>query len=214
MKALNKKSILKIFSDIDKNLQEEVVLVAIGSTATIMLDQPKRTTNDIDIWLPASKINNIFNFIKICELIGVKVIMPTEDYDFEEDIKQPYIQLISDESSIVVEFGQYDRNKLITLYKGNMLTVLSLPPENIIASKLIRCKTTDINDCIFLIKKFRITPEQIKNVTKTFKDKTDSEIAEENIVIMEVCGAFNYERQRIKDTFFAKKVKTHIKEKN
>lgn len=203
MMLMDKNIIMSYIENIDKNLNSKVQLCLIGSVPCILAGAPTRTTGDIDVWMPQSYIENKNDFWQSCLKSDILVVVSGVDQFFEESNK-PYLQLIDDLSGIV-EVGKIESSQCLTLYKGKNLVVNSVPPANIVASKLVRCETQDISDSVFLIKKFRITKQQIENVIKTFKNDTAKEMAIENLVILEVIGILD-KSKKFNDTFLLKKV--------
>lgn len=202
---MDKNIIMSYLKSIDEALKSNVQLCVIGSVPCVLSDAPIRTTGDIDVWVPESYFENKEDFLKSCVKSNILVIMQSSHYSKSE---KPYIQMI-DSLSGIVEIGEIDKKQCLLLYKGDKLIVNSVPPANIIASKLVRCETKDISDCVFLIKKFRVSRQQIENVIKTFKNETNSEISMENLIILDVIGIFD-NVNNFDDTFLLRKLNNNF----
>lgn len=183
---MNRATMLSYIHKIDENLNSKALLSIFGGGVCILYGMPSRTSFDIDVWLPECFFEDKNDFMEACAKSDVLVIYS----GYAQEIDKPYIQLV-DETAGIVEIGRIKRELAITLFEGKNLTVKSLPTANIVASKLVRCHPHDISDCIFLIKEFKVSREEILNVIDTFRNLTAKEMAKENIVLLDVSGVFD-----------------------
>ena len=163
----------RFFIEIGKNLRYQIRLVLIGSSVGMLHGQPSRMTEDIDVWFPASQIDNS-DMKAACELAGLL-------FDPKGDTNgRPYIQMVH--PGIVV-IGDYKKEHEIHVSRYGNLEIAHPPVENVIASKLVRAEERDIADIMFLIKKFDINHKNIRHVIETFSE-AKREVALENMIYL------------------------------
>ena len=141
-----------------------------------------RQTQDIDIWRPASIINDR-ELKKISTAVGI-------DYDPKElEPNKIYLQVIQPG---IVQLPPYSDNQWATgetseiLWSGNNLTIIAPPPSIIVAAKLVRAEDRDIDDSIYLIESKDIKTAQILNAISKIPDQHDRETARENFTLLRV----------------------------
>lgn len=171
----------QLFSHLEKigsQLKKPARIVLIGSSVGMLHGQPSRMTEDVDVWRPSSVIDE-GDLKQACIASGM-LFNPTDDM-LDHDL--PYLQLISPG---IVHIGDYKND--LKLYNFGNLEVLHPPIENIIASKLLRAEPRDIEDIIFLRKKFSISYDDIERAISTLPESR-IETARENVVYLEVADS-------------------------
>ena len=154
-------------------------LVLIGSSVGMFHGQPSRMTEDIDVWRPASRFDD-GDLRQACDRAGV-LFNPTGDIPENT----PYLQMIAPG---IVRIGDYLKTGEINVSTFSNLEVAHPPIENIIASKLLRAEPRDIEDIIFLRRKFDISNDQIEAVIASIPPSRQ-EAARENIVYLDVADS-------------------------
>jgi hypothetical protein len=146
---IGKQQIIEKLQEIDSYLEEDQQICVIGSTATILMGQPNRNTEDVDVWSPASRIK--------ARLLKAAVEKAGLLYDPQEDEPdKPYVQVVHpgivQVPSFNPETGKWlDEKSSQIVWQGKHLTVSVPPMEAIVASKLIRFEARDAQDCIWIL---------------------------------------------------------------
>jgi hypothetical protein len=178
---LNLKNIKSLLVGIDKNLNEAASLCLIGSAATILLGQPKRTTEDIDAWAKAS----LFREAALSEAVEKAGL----SYDPREEFpKAPYLQIVHPgivhvpgyEPETRRWFGEEEQ----VVWRGERLTITIPPPEALIASKLVRGDTRDLEDCLWIMSSKAPEASLIMSALHALPTRV-RDSAEENLGILE-----------------------------
>lgn len=179
MNLLDKESLTQILCSLGEHLQKQTSLSLIGSCPLILLGAPSgksdntpRSTIDIDCWNKYSKYD-----YKDLESACIKSNILFNPTDYLEPTT-PYIQIV--EEGVV----QVPEHKPVFKFKTGNLSVYTATPQAIITSKLVRMDTSDIHDCIYLINKFKIDLEEIKNNIKLLNNKIATEEAYENLNLL------------------------------
>ena len=172
--------IKEVLDKVDAELAQAQTICVIGSTATILMGQPQRRTEDIDVWAKAS----IFDETQMREAATRAGLLfnPIED-----EPGLPYIRIVHPG---IVQIPGYDPQSNTwlgqpprTLWTAEKLTVVCPPPEIIIASKMRRFEDRDIADSIWLMAESQIGAdaviEAIRNLPARFREE-----AEENFSIL------------------------------
>ena len=141
--SLNKKQLLDFLEELDKELEREITVVAVGGTA-MTLHNAKASTMDIDFTIPTEHFSE---FHRILDMIphGFRVDTWRDGRVFSQDLPDDYL-----ENSIPVR----------TKMKNIKLRILD--PIDIIVTKIGRLDARDKEDIVACIKKFGITKSQIK----------------------------------------------------
>ena len=155
------------------NERPPLQLCLIGSAACLFAGMELRTTEDLDIWQPASDF----------DLIELKHAAETSGLSFNPKgilaPDQPYLQLVDPG---IVQVGNFTP---VRIFKIGRLIISRPPIENIIASKLTRATSKDIEDIQFLRHHFQPDFTEIKHIVLTFP-KAKRDIATENFVYLEI----------------------------
>ncbi|MCX7771005.1 MAG: hypothetical protein N2202_07995 [Proteobacteria bacterium] len=190
----DKDNIFKFFDIISENIDGKIVLTVIGVATCILIDHPDRITKDIDIWLPLSKIKSMEELEKACKKASITLK--------KEDNETLGIRLIPEDA---LDLGKFKENECIECYRSENLTVRIIPPQNMIASYLTRIDEEKLSDCVFMIRKFRLNKEMIKEAIMTISRKEDRTIAMDNLALIEISQAFDrYPFAKIRDRVLKK----------
>jgi hypothetical protein len=145
---LDRDGVLRVLARIDTNLDDEVRLCLIGSGATILLGQPARGTEDLDVWARASRFRE--------EALRRAVRSAGLDYDPSGEFPNtPYFQVVHPGIVQVPGYdsatGRWMGQDEEVVWRGERLVVTVPPPEVIVASKLVRGDDRDLEDCLWLM---------------------------------------------------------------
>lgn len=168
---MNKATILQKFAVIDENLNSSASLCLYGSGAFILLDEEDRTSLDLDIAGPYSKVN-FSDFTNAVEAAGLK-INPAETTDDDHIEWISVVRLCLADPSVT---------ESMILWEGNKLKVFTVSPADLIASKLIRYDDIDQSDINYLVFQMNVSFESIaKAVTRLPKSFRDDVMLQENL---------------------------------
>jgi len=147
----------------DRHLRGKAVLTIYGSAALILMDEVGRTSLDIDVAGPFSRAD-IADVKRAAEKVGLRV-NPEEDYpgDHIEWISLPRLCL-----------SRPDSETAVVLWQGRKLTVKTVSPAHLIASKLIRYDEIDQTDIRFLCFQMKVSfpeiAEAVRALPPAFRD--------------------------------------------
>ncbi len=143
---MDKKQLLTYLERIDAALERPAMLYIYGSAVFILLDEPDRTSLDIDVAAPYSEAD--FGALRqAAEQAGIPV-------NPDEDATDNHIEWIQ---SLRLCLPKPSEAHTIVLWQGSRLTVKSGSPAELIASKLIRYDTIDQADIQYLLSQARVT---------------------------------------------------------
>ena len=150
----------------------EARLEIIGAWPVIEAGMPGRTSLDLDVWAPGSKVDRSA-LRAACATAGL-------DFDPIDETQRPYLQLIRPG---IVELPEHLPQEAGT-WGG--LTITVPPPAALAAAKLIRAEGKDIADIIFLCSKHGIGREAVARYVEKIADHAKRETARENLVYLSV----------------------------
>ena len=148
---MDKKRILEVFALIDGELHSPASLCLYGSGAFILLEQEDRTSLDLDIAAPYSKVD-FADFSRAVEAAGLSI-------NPEEGIDDDHIEWIS---MVRLCLAEPSTTELIVLWEGKKLNVFTVSPADLIASKLIRYDAIDQSDIHYLVFQMNMSFESIE----------------------------------------------------
>ena len=150
-----------------------VKLCLIGSAACVFAGMELRTTEDLDIWQPASDFD-LIELRRAAEEAGL-IFNPT-------DLLEPgqaYLQIVEPG---IIQVGSFEP---VVMFRMGRLIVSRPPVENIIASKLVRADAKDIEDIRFLHNHYQADTALVKSVISGYP-VAKRVIAEENLIYLEI----------------------------
>jgi len=197
MAESEKLSPLFLIAKIDRELKSNVTLCVFGSFIPIFGGMYKRDTDNINVWSPLTEIENREDFLSACLGSGIFIEGISKHPENPRNIELRF----SDESSENIDFGEIEKNKLVTLFKGTHLKLMCLPYENLIISKLSRAKVEDVADSAFLIRKYAQGQFDIlRNKARTLKKEQNIKKVQHYLAMFHTIGLF--ESSVLKDDFF------------
>ena len=159
---MNKESIIKFFETIDNILTTDAEICIYGSGAFILFEQDERISLDIDIAAPYSKVN-FKDFSNSVMKAGYEINPSFTDKEHIEWIMESRLCLSkpSPETEVI-------------LWSGNKLIVKTVPPADLVASKLIRYDEIDQADIRYLVEymnvKYKSILEAVTRLPTQFKN--------------------------------------------
>ncbi|MDD5482029.1 MAG: DUF6036 family nucleotidyltransferase [Kiritimatiellae bacterium] len=148
---MDKSRLLEYLKALDETLSEKTELVVYGSAAFILLDEDSRTSLDIDVAAPYSRVNYPA-FCRAAESSGLPVNPP-------EDTLRDHIEWIPPLRLCLKKPSPDDE---VVLWRGKRLTVKTVSAADLIASKLIRYDPIDQADIQYVLRMSRISFEHIQ----------------------------------------------------
>ena len=147
---MDSKKLIDYLETIDSYLSGEVVIYLYGSCAQMLLGEELRTSLDIDIAGPYCS-GRLQEFRTAAEKAGLP-INPGVSYQGD------HIEWIG---PLRLALPKPDSESDIVLWQGDRLTVRSVSPAHLIASKLIRYDASDMADIRFVIENARISYTEV-----------------------------------------------------
>jgi len=147
MMPFDKKSLLDFLEILDKEITDEITLVAAGGTAMTLLDT-KPSTIDIDFTIPSQDVREFEDALKKVPH-GFRIDYWTGGMVFSQILPDDYL-----EKSIPIK----------TKLKNIKLKALN--PLDIVVTKIGRLDERDLQDIKACIEKFKLTKTQIKKRAK------------------------------------------------
>ena len=172
---MDKTRIIDIFEGIDNHLSTDAELCIYGSGAFILLDEDDRTSIDIDIAGPYSNVN-FKDLQKAAKSTGVAINPDEPNGD--------HIEWVSLLRLCLAEPTEKSR---VILWTGDKLTVFTVAPEDLVASKLIRYDDIDQGDIHYLVFQMNIIYSQIvEAVNRLPVAFRDDVMLQENLLSLKV----------------------------
>ena len=162
---MNKSKLLTYLQQIDQALQQPAMLYIYGSAACILLDEPERTSLDIDVAAPYSQAD-YGDIVQAADIAGLP-INPEEEYSSN------HIEWIQ---SLRLCLPKPTEGKSMVLWQGSKLTIKSAAIADLIASKLIRYDDIDQGDIQYLYTQARITISDIEESVRKLPPPFESDV--------------------------------------
>jgi hypothetical protein len=145
LSQLNLENILNILKEftIQKNISLEIIFV--GGLALHYYGKKDRATVDIDAEIKGN-VDELINFLK------------------EKNIPSDIGENISSWSVVSMPSGY--RERAISIYNDNLLQAKVLHPVDFIIAKLRRFTEEDLEDAIFVAKKFNVSSDDIRKAAE------------------------------------------------
>jgi hypothetical protein len=138
--AMDKARLISYLEGIDRALASTATLYIYGSAACILLDEPDRTSLDIDVAGPYSNANEA-DLRRAAESVGLPV-NPGETYGGD------HMEWIG---SLRLCLQPPVAGRRVTLWQGERLRIDTGPVADLVASKLIRYDAIDRRDIQYLL---------------------------------------------------------------
>ena len=196
IEKIDSQSLTKIFEKMDDALSptsETQTLCIFGAAAILSYGSTARQTQDIDIWRPASKIND-----RAIRQMAFAADLDVDPVELAPD--RIYLQIVDDGIVRLPPFDIKERrwpggapNKLV--WSGNKLIVEAPPPAILAAAKLVRASPQDLEDIAFLMNAKGLDEDAIMEAVRQLPQE-HREIAADNMVVLALTRQSN--RQRIR----------------
>jgi hypothetical protein len=171
--SIDREGIRRILSAIGNKLRRPTTLCVFGSAPAILLGQPVRMTQDIDVWGPASDYLSD-DLESACRGAGV-LFDPKGDLQAD----QVYLQIVRPG---VVKLPLQIDAQVIERF-GN-LTIVAPSPAVIAAHKLVRCDAKDIGDIVWWMGQDTVDESDIVSAISRLPKSGDRATATENLVLV------------------------------
>ncbi len=136
---MNKSELMAYLKEIDQGLKQPAMLYIYGSAAYILLDEPDRTSLDIDVAAPYSDADYA-DISQAAERAGIPI-------NPAEESASNHIEWIQ---ALRLCLPKPSPDMSMLLWQGTKLTIKSPPVPELIASKLIRYDEMDQGDLQYL----------------------------------------------------------------
>ena len=137
---MDKKQLIAYLEQIDLNPEQPAMLYIYGSAACILMDEPGRTSLDIDVAAPYSDADYV-DLVHAAHAADLPV-------NPEEDTAGNHIEWIQ---SLRLCLPPPLPEQSLTLWQGSKLVIKCAPVAELIASKLIRYDEIDLADIQYLV---------------------------------------------------------------
>lgn len=171
--AVERRQLEEILDKIGRQLVQPATLCIFGSSPAILLGQPSRQTQDIDVWHQRSSFD-AGDLSRACEAAGVL-------YDPKGEVHPDamYVQIVR--PGIVALPPDFE---IETIGHYGQLTVVMPTPLVLTTAKLVRSDEKDIEDIVWWVRQRSITLKQIEAMIKTLANPLQREQARENLVFV------------------------------
>ncbi len=140
---------------LDVALSEPARLCIYGSAALMLMGEEDRFSVDIDIAGPYSTVNE-----RALAIAGSQIGLPVNP---SEEFSGDHIEWIGPGRLCLAAPSP---GEAVVLWQGGHLTVFTLPPPDLVASRLIRYDPTDQSDIQFLVAHARLDFESIRSAVE------------------------------------------------
>lgn len=176
--TIDRARLVRIFDELGQKLVEPALICVIGSTPGIILGQPGRQSQDIDVWRPYSRYDET-QFRRACQELGLLY-----DPRRELDPDAIYIQIVRPG---LVNLPKDFKVEILGEYGA--LKVAMPEPALLSATKLVRGDPRDVEDVTWWIKERALGLAEIRAAVDMLPDSSQREIAGENMVLVELVTA-------------------------
>jgi len=152
---MNKSELLGYLERIDAELKKPAVLYIYGSAVCILLDQPDRTSLDIDVAAPYSDVD-YGALSSAAERAGIPV-------NPKDESSSNHIEWIQ---SLRLCLPKPSSDHEMLLWQGSVLTIKSGSLADLIASKLIRYDEIDQGDIQYLYAQSKISFSDVEEAVR------------------------------------------------
>ncbi len=176
--TIDRDQLLRIFDQLGQKLTAPATICLIGSTPGIILGQPGRQSQDIDVWRPSSRYDET-QFRRACQELGL-LYDPRSELDPDAiyiQIVRPGLVKLPDDFRVEI-LGEYGALK-VAMPEAALLS----------ATKLVRGDPRDVEDVAWWIKERALNLAEIRAAVNVLPDSSQREIAAENMVLVELVTA-------------------------
>ncbi len=152
---MNKSELINYLERMDAELNQPAMLYIYGSAVCILLDQPDRTSLDIDVAAPYSDVN-YGELSQVAKQVGIPV-------NPQEDTSSNHIEWIQ---SLRLCLPKPSPEHEMLLWQGRYLTIKSGSLIDLIASKLIRYDEIDQGDIQYLYAQSKIEFSDVEDAVR------------------------------------------------
>jgi hypothetical protein len=156
---MNRSELIDYLGEIDSHLSGNVELYVYGSGAQILLGEELRTSLALDVAGPCCS-GNLREFREAAEKAGLPV---DPDVNYQGD----HIQWIG---PLRLALPAPDQHTDMVLWQGDNLTLRTVTPARLIASKLIRYDDSDRADIQFLVERSGMEYSRIREAVEHLPD--------------------------------------------
>jgi hypothetical protein len=153
---MDKSELILYLEKIDRALNSDVTLYVLGGAALILLDEPDRTSLDVDVAAPYSEAD--FGDLEQAALAAGLPVNPSEHTSSE------HIEWIA---PLRLCLPKPDPDTDMTLWQGGKLTVKTVCLPGLIASKLIRYDEIDQADILYLCSSRTVEHSDVEAAVRT-----------------------------------------------
>lgn len=171
--AIDRAQLDQMFEQLGQALTQPTTLCIFGSAPGILLGQPARQTQDVDVWHLASTYD-AGDLSRACKAAGV-LYNPTGEIDPET------IYLRISRPGIVALPPSFETELLGTYGR---LTVVMPAPAVLTAAKLVRANENDLGDITWWVTQRRLEVMHLEHVIRQIPDRRHQETARENLVFV------------------------------
>jgi hypothetical protein len=175
--TIDRDRLVRIFDELGRRLSDPATICVIGSTPGIVLGQPDRQSQDIDVWRPHSQYDET-QFRGVCGELGLLY-----DPRSELDPDAIYIQVVRPG---LVNLPRNFNVEVVGQYGA--LTVTMPEPALLSATKLVRGEPRDIEDVAWWAKERALDLADIRAAIGSLPEPLQRETAGENILLVELFG--------------------------
>jgi len=143
--CVNKSELLAYLTGLDQALQQPAMLCVYGSAALILLDEPDRTSADVDVAAPYSRAD--FGDLQRAAALAGLPVNPDESH------RGDHIEWIA---ALRLCLPPPETGTEIVLWQGTRLTIKTVPVPQLIASKLVRYDAIDQSDIQYLCSQTKV----------------------------------------------------------
>jgi uncharacterized nucleotidyltransferase DUF6036 len=176
---LDRDRLLSLLDELGRKLAKPATICVIGSTPAIVLGQPDRQSQDIDVWRQRSTYDDT-DFRRACVETGLVF-----DPRGEIDPAAIYVQIIRPGVVDLPEDFEIE-----VLGRHGALTVAMPKPALLVAAKLVRGDPRDIEDVAWWAGERALDLDEVRAAVTTLPNPLQREAAAGNVVLVElVIGA-------------------------
>ncbi|MFQ5900060.1 MAG: DUF6036 family nucleotidyltransferase [Thermodesulfobacteriota bacterium] len=156
MFQLDFEKIIELLKEFTEDKKEPLEVILIGGLALHYYGMKNRATIDIDAEVKGD-IDGLFNFLKSKRIPS----------DIGENIS----------GWSVISMPSFYRERTIVIYKDGLLTVKVLHPSDFIIAKLRRFTDEDLEDAVFVAKKFDLSQKDVKESANSAVENSPADTA-------------------------------------